>query len=144
MEVLLLEAGGGAQVRGGDERAVEVIRPLMVRADDHASAGDAARQDHAHRFRLRRASAQARPAMPAHIVESPQMTFAIADQQNAFAEHLEYQMIARIGQFLFTASRNPLAAEYVLLFGAEYLRAAIPAGGQSGFQLCGVHSGKSR
>jgi len=93
---------------------------------------------------LREKLAQARPAMPAHIVESTQMTFAIAHQQNAFAEHLEYQMIARIGQFLFTANRHPLAAEYVLLFGAEYLRAAIPAGGQSGFQLRGVHSGKSR
>ena len=130
MKVLLFEAVGGAQVRGGDQCAVEVVGPLMVGAHDQRPAvmppGSATRIA----CGLCRGAAQTRAAMPADIVERPQLALAIAHQQDAFAEHVQHHVIAGIGQFLLAAGRNPLAAEYALLLGAKHLRAAIPARGQ--------------
>src|SRR6202048_5350025 len=135
MEILLLEAGGRAHVWGGHQRTVEVIGPLMVGTDDHASAGDAAGQRHPHGLRLRRGSAKPRSAMPAHIVESAQWAFTLAHQQDALTEQVQNQVIARIRQFFLAARRNPLPVEYPFLFGSKNLRAAIPAGGEGGVKL---------
>ena len=33
--------------------------------------------------------------MPAHIVESPQLALAIAHQEDALAEHVQHQVVAR-------------------------------------------------
>src|SRR3984885_3395502 len=144
MVILFFETVGGAQVRSGDQRAVEIVRPLVVGAHDHAPGGDSSRKGDLQGCGLFRGAAQTRASMPADIVERPQLAFAIAHQQNALAEYVEHSVIAGIGQLRLAARRNPLAAEYALLFDLKYLGVAVPGGGQAGFQLGGAHVGKSR
>src|ERR1700730_10268608 len=149
-EQCLVELRLTAQIGCGDQPTVEVVGPLVIRTGD--TPGDqATRQPGSVRARRSRLPAQARPAVPADIVEGSQWVVRVAHQNDAFAEDIEQPERAGSDQLFLAPDTHPLAAEDPLLLHGKYALRAIPARRQGGFQtgqrrgqLVGVHVSLSR
>src|SRR5438270_7015940 len=82
-------------MRCHDQPAVEVVRPLMVRARDppghHATGEQRALAVRGAGIR----AAEPGAAMPAYIIEGAQLALSIAQQDDALAEHIQHPMRPR-------------------------------------------------
>src|ERR1700694_2878693 len=132
-EQCLVELRLTAQIGCGDQPTVEVVGPPVIRTGD-TPGGDATRQLGSARPRRSRLPAQARPAVPADIVEGAQLTLPVAHQNDAFAEDTEQPERAGADQLSLAPDTHPVAAEDALLLHGKYALRAIPARWQGGFQ----------
>src|SRR5438874_3223541 len=121
-----------AQIGCGDQPPVEVVGPLVIRTGDTAG-GDATGEPGAG-ARGARLPAQARPTVPAYIVEGAQPSLAVAQQNDAFAEDIQHAERAGLQQLFLAPDTDPVAAEDPLLLHGEYALGAIPARWQGGLQ----------
>jgi hypothetical protein len=136
-ELRFVELGRRAQVRRGHELPVEVVSPLMIGAGD-APGGDASGERRL-RSRLGGVAAQARAAVPAHVVEGPQLARAVAHQQEALAEDIEHTPCAGLGELLLARDADPVAAEDALLLERKDALRGVPARGE-----CRLEAGNPR
>src|SRR4029077_12578816 len=97
-------------VRSAQQPAVQSIRPAVVWALN-------ARREFSVVF-----AAQARPAMPADIVESAQSAPTAARCDNALARHFAQKIVSGILDLLFASGAHPHVAEKRFQLLAKYFR----------------------
>ena len=71
-------------------------------------------------------------AMAADIIETPQYTAGVSDQQNAFPVNIENQVVTGIGQLLLPPHTDPFLEKNVLPFEFEDGVLPVPRAGQRG------------
>src|SRR5271154_1662270 len=107
-------------MRRRDQDTVEVIRPAVIRAYDHSAGGESSgERDTPGGRRFIGCAAQPRAAMPADIIKGAQLSLAIAHHEDALAEQVEHQRIARILQLLLAADADPFSAKDAFLLGLK-------------------------
>ena len=97
-------------MRCSHEPAVEIVSPLMIRADDGTAADHSALHRKSRNTRTR-LLAQAGAAMAAHIIKGAQHALAVAHQQHALAENVQDAVVARGCELFLARHAQPLAAE---------------------------------
>ena len=65
--------------------------------------------------------------MAADIIKCTQNALAIANHEDALADDIKHQMIARLGQLFLAPSAIPVAAEDPLLLKPEGVLGVVPA-----------------
>jgi hypothetical protein len=126
----LVESGRAGHMRGGDQAAVQVVGPLVIRAHDAAAGADPALHRHPRGGGGAGDAAELSAAVTAYIVEGAQRSAGVAHQQNAFTDDVEQLVVAGRGEFFLAADAQPLAREDPFLLELENAHVAIPPRGQ--------------
>src|SRR5580692_593761 len=77
--------------------------------------------------------------MSTDIVEAPQVSGLIADQQDAFPGYIQHLRAARARQLALASDAGPLAAENALTFPGVYFRRTVILGRQRLLQRDRTH-----
>ena len=104
---------------GAAQGPVEVVAPAVERAGDHSVAPPAARCD------------DSGAAMPAQVVERANPAIHAAQDEGAFARHVERDIGTRLGDVRHVAGQLPVAAEQNVLLDLRQLVAVIDPRRQS-------------
>src|ERR1700733_5814787 len=129
MDGALVEAGHAGQVRRRDELPVEVVRPLMIRAEN-GTPGDHAALHGCTRGVTAVSAAQPRTSMPTDVVERAYGALAIAYYENALTDDIEHQVVPGFRQLLLAGSTQPFTTEDPFFFQLKDLLGVVPSGGQ--------------
>ena len=114
-EAFPVEAGLAVRPRRTSQRAVEVVRPRVVRA--------------LQRLALARAVAEEGAAMPADVDERAQLTVTVADEDDGHIAGAARDERARLAQLAGVAGVLPGLPEDPLLLEAGYRRIDVPVPG---------------
>jgi hypothetical protein len=122
-EVRLVEIGRFHAPRRGDERALQVVGPGVVRADD-AVAGEVALFF----------GAQDGAAVTADVVECPDGAATVAQEHDGLGADADRAPVAGLGDLLFAAGGDPVAVPDGLQFPLVLGGVAVPGRGQARFE----------
>jgi hypothetical protein len=132
-----------AEKRCGDQLAVEVVRPGVVRTNNGTATHHAALEGQ-HGVIITGSRADARAAVAADVVERPDLVLSVTQHEDAFAVQVQYFAGALVRNFFFPTHANPLAHENVLTFECEVFFPGVPGGGEGGLEAgerVGLHVG---
>jgi hypothetical protein len=99
---LLVEWRKGARTRRTPQRAVEIVDPAVERTDERVAASALLVGD------------DPRPPMAADVVEGPDRSLLVAQDQRPFTDHVEGDVAALVRQIGEVAGDLPVAAEDML------------------------------
>ena len=95
------------------QRAVEIVRPGMIRTDDRALVAGAFEQR--------------RHAMEAHVRHGAQLAVAVANDEDRLARQLVCEVIAGLLECIGAADGHPLLGEYILDLAVQKFLACVDA-----------------
>src|SRR5579872_949010 len=130
-------------MRRCDQMAVEVIGPLVVRAQNGTPRHYTALNSEP-RWASLISPAQARATMPTNVIERSQFALAIAHEEDALPHHIQHLKVAGCSQLFLATDAQPLAAEDSLALELIDLIRAIPARRQGLFQAANGREGFER
>ena len=123
--LLPADVGHPGQVRGGDQLAVQIVGPGVVRALERALGLAAVR------------AAQPGAAVPADVEERARLPLAVTAEDQALPADLHGLEVARLGQLAAAGGAEPHLLEDPFLLLPEDLRGGVGVPGQGSDQALG-------